>query len=437
MAWHISEELLKRFIAAATSKEESRRIVRHLVQGCRQCARMMALSWMAEGAEDADYEEAFAEAFKFATEMEEQLAIERLRGWAQWSALEPLFPAARIAIVRSQPSYHTLGLYERLLEATKWYQRRDPAEAVDIVRLALVVAEHIPNLSSTRRADLRATTWAHISNAYRIASNFDSAREAINHAWQLYEEESNKDAVDRAVIISFEASLLNAIGEFETAETNLEGALHIYRLIGDAHAQGRTLIQMGDVIGHIDPERAIKHIRRGLALISPIVEPRLELCAKHALAWFTCDLGRPEDALAILDRARSLYAHHQDSYTQLRLHWLEGRIAFRLGQLDEARTVFTRVWDEFHARDMHQEMVLVAIDFAEVLALEGEVEGAAELARQVHTIMANWKIHRDALAAWLYFGRLLEEGKFHRIFSKLRLYYRRHWNRAEPFEETN
>src|SRR5262245_4534438 len=121
MPWHISEELLQRFIAGASSREEGRRIVRHLVEGCRQCAELTARSWVGEGADEADYEAAFAEAFKFATEMEEQLAIERLRGWAQWSALAPLAPAARIAIVRSQPAYQTLGLYERLLEAAQWY----------------------------------------------------------------------------------------------------------------------------------------------------------------------------------------------------------------------------------------------------------------------------------------------------------------------------
>jgi len=436
MDWHVSEALLQQFISGTAGQEENRRIVRHLLHGCRQCWGLVSLTWMGKGAEEADYELAFAEARRFATELEEQLAIEKLRGWAQWSALEPLDPAARIAIVRSQPAYQTLGLYERLLEAAKWYQRRDPVEAVDVVQLALVVAEHIPSLSGTKRADLRATTWAHLSNAYRLASNFDSAREAINFAWKIYEEESSQDGVDRALIISLEASYLNDMGEFEAAEANLEGALQVYRLLQDEHSQGRTLIQMGDIIGHVQPERGIQLLRRGLALISPVVEPRLELCAQHDLAWFTCELGKPEDALGILERARPLYGLYPDSQTQLRLHWLEGRIVFRLGQLEEARHVFARVWDEFQVRDFKQEMVLVAIDFAEVLALQGDVREAARLVRQVHAIMANWQIHLDALAAWLYFWRLLEGGRAHDIFSKLRLYYQRHWHRAETFEET-
>ncbi len=435
MAWHVSEELLRGFIAGASSKEEGQRIVRHLVRGCERCARMMASTWLGEGAEEADYEAAFAEAFKFATEMEEQLAIERLRGWAQWSALEPLFPAARIAVVRSQPAYHTFGLYERLLEAAQWYSRRDPAEAADIAMLALVVAEHIPTLEGAARADLRATTWAHVANMRRLASDFEGAREAINGAWRIFEEEGSGDPSDRALIISLEASYLDDVGEFEVAESHLETALNLYKSLGDLHLQGRTLIQMGDIIGHVDPARGIRRIMRGLELITPAKEPRLELCAKHDLAWYTCELGRPDEALAFLDRARPLYALHQDSYTQLRLHWLEGKIAFARGEVDEAQNVFARLWDEFHARDLHQEMVLVAIDFAEVLAMKGEIEGAATLVREVHTIMANWKLHRYALAAWLYFERLLTEGRWSHVFAKLRIYYRRHWNRAEAFEE--
>jgi hypothetical protein len=69
--------------------------------------------------------------------------------------------------------------------------------------------------------------------------------------------------------------------------------------------------------------------------------------------------------------------------------------------------------------------------------MKGEMEGAATLVRQVHAIMANWRIHRYALAAWLYFERLLSEGRWSHVFAKLRLYYRRHWNRAEALEEAS
>ena len=73
-----------------------------------------------------------------------------------------------------------------------------------------------------------------------------------------------------------------------------------------AHLEGRTLLKMGDCIGQIYPERGIARVRQALPLIDVSREPRLELCARHDLAWFL-NSGKPEGALAVLDRARRVY----------------------------------------------------------------------------------------------------------------------------------
>jgi tetratricopeptide (TPR) repeat protein len=203
------------------------------------------------------YEKVFARALAFASEDERRVADERLRGWAQWAMLEPLAPPARLAIVDSDPAFHTFGLYDRLLEASRWAQGSEPAEAVDIVHLAIAVAERLDPARIGKRhvADLQAAAWAALGNAQRIAEDFERVPHSFNEAWRLLEDEGANDPLERASLLSLEASYIKDIGEFETAESALEEALEIYRDAGDVHQQGRTLLQMGEVIGHIAPQR--------------------------------------------------------------------------------------------------------------------------------------------------------------------------------------
>jgi tetratricopeptide (TPR) repeat protein len=385
---------------------------------------------------EESYEEAFARTLAFVTQERDRLAVEKLRGWAQWATLEPANPQERFTLVEADSRYHTYGFYQRLLEASRWYIRTDPAEAVDVVRLAILVAEHLdPVLMGKKRiADLRSAAWAALGNARRLASEFEGSRRAFNEAWRILEEEGTNDPLDHAHIIGLESGYIQDMGEFEMAEASLEEALEIYRNLGDRHLEGRTLLKMGDCIGQIYPERGIERVRQALPLIDITKEARLELCAQHDLAWFLNDAGKPEEALSVLDRARPIYQQFPDRWTQLRLHWLEGRIAANIGELSEAESIFTQLWDEFRARNLNHELVLVSIDLAEVLVTRGELARAVGLIKDSYPIMQAWRLHRYALAAWVVFEKVVAQGEIGEIFRRIKNYYRRYWTRPVAFE---
>jgi tetratricopeptide (TPR) repeat protein len=445
--WHIPEELLERFLRLEASRQESQQIVRHLLGGCSHCSELshrlvseIGIFSPIEASRKAGweqaYEEAFARTLAFVSEEEQKLALEKLRGWAQWAQLEPLNPQLRFVLVDSDSRFHTFGLYDRLLEASRWYRRTEPVEAVDIVRLAILVAERLSptSIGEQRVADLKAAAWAALGNAQRIAEEFEGARRAFNEAWRILESGTGDPELE-ARLISFEASYMKDIGEFETAESSLEEALQIYQKIHDDQGRGRILFQMGDVIGYVNPERGVTHIHKALLLIDPAKEPRLEICAKHDLALFLTEGGHPEEALALLERSRPLYKKFQDDLTQLRLHWVEGKIAFRLGEYAEAESIFGQLWEEFRARSLNQEVVLVTIDLARVIAAKGESARAAQLAAECYSIMKNWGLHKDALAAWLVFQDALSQGRgIAKIFERVGEYYRRHWFLPARFE---
>jgi tetratricopeptide (TPR) repeat protein len=443
--WHISAELFRRFLEQRVSRSERRAVVRHLIAQCPPCLALVGRItaeggyWLGKAGANAfaerDYAEAFQAAFKFADRESRRVAFERLRGWGHWSALDPLLPNERLPAIVMRRDWQHWGLFRALLDAAQWYSFRDPHEAVNIVQLALDTVDLLDPAQVGGEAaakDMHAKAWAILGNCYRLASDLEGAREAITKAWELNEEGAG-DPLDKAQIYRFDASYVCTIGEFETAETIFEKALALYLAVGDAHLQGRTLIQMGITIGYVDPDRGIAHIERGLPLINPVREPRLELCAQHNLAYCLTDAGRPQEALAILDRARALYKQFPDDWTQLRLHWIQGRIARGLEQFGEAVHILRRVWEEFRARDLHMELLMVSIDLAEAHVAAGEIATAGRLLADVTPVMTSWNLHRNALAAWLMFRKALEERRdsaavVGTLFSQLRLYYLRYWH---------
>ncbi len=444
MGWHLSADLFRRFLEERVTRPERRRIIHHLIGQCPDClglvGRIVAERgyWFGAAGADAfaerDYAEAFQAAFTFTDRAARRVALERLSGWGHWSALDPLLPDERLPAILEHKDWQHWGLFRAILDAARWYSFRDPREAVDIAALALDVVDLLDAKAVGGEAaanDLRARAWALLGNCRRLASDLEGARRAIAEAWR-WNEEGAGDPLDKAQIYSFDASYATTVGEFEAAETILEDALAIHRATGDAHLQGRTLLQMGVAIGYVDPEKGIAHVEHALQLMNPVREPRLELCAQHALAHFLADAGRPQDALAVLDRARPLYRQFPDEWAQIRLHWLQGRIAHALGQFSEATHILRKVQDDCGAQDLHMEFLMVSIDLAEAHALLGETAIAGRLLADVTPVMTGWKLHRNALAAWLMFQQALEVRRdadaVAALFARLRLYYRRNWH---------
>ncbi len=443
--WHVSAELCRRFLEGRVSAPERRAVMRHLITQCPEClgllGRISAESgyWFGKpGAEayiDRDYAEAFQAAFRFASQAARRVALERLHGWAHWSALDPLLPDERLPTIIERKDWHHWGLFRALLDAAHWYLARDPEEAADIARLALDTARLLYPFDAGSEAaawDLRAEGWVVLADCLRRAGDLDGARQAIAEAWR-WNEEGAGDPLDKARIYIADASYAAAIGELDIAVVVLEKALSLYRTADQPHLQGRTLITMARMIGYADPDRGIAHLEAALQLLNPVRAPRLELCAQHLLAEFLCAAGRPEEALAILDRVRPLYREFPDEEAQLQLHWLQGRVSLALGEAADAVAVLLQGQEEFRARDLRQDFLLVSIDLAEAHVAQGETATALRVLTEVTPLLASWNPHRNLLDAWLRFQEELQDETLMvaGIFRRFRLHYRRYWHVPE------
>lgn len=444
--WHLSAELFRRFLDQLVSRSERRAVIRHLISQCPQClglvSRIVAEGgyWfgkeVAAGLVEGDRLLVTLEAAAaFADRAAGRLAFERLLGWAHWSDLEPLLPNERLPAVVMQKDWHHWGLFRALLDAARSYSSRDPQEAADIAQLAVDAVELLdPKAVGGEAAakDMRALAWMVLADCRRLAGDLIGARGAIAEAWK-WNEEGAGDPLDKAAIYCADAAYAATMGELETAESILEKALTLYLAVGDAHLQGRTLVQMAKTVGYLDPEKGLAHIGRALELMNPVREPRVGLCAQHHLAWFLSGVGRPRDALGVLERARPLYDEFPDDFAQLRLHWLQGRVAHSLGQFAEAASILRQVREEFCMRDLRRDFLMVSIDLAEAGVAAGEMATALRFLAETAPIMAGWNLHRNALAAWLTFQETLEERRalgaaaLAPLFDNLRRYYSRYW----------
>jgi tetratricopeptide (TPR) repeat protein len=369
-ARHLTFEELRRFSNNSATREERIVVVRHLLAGCERCARLAAKVFHLAPKEDqfvSSLEGLGGSAQRGRPVPEEEfheIATEKLLGWNQWACLETLPVEERLRAVRSSQLLQNRGLLYRLLEASKWARRDAPRKGVDIALLALEIAYLLrpEKYGDQVVADLRSDAWASLATARRMAGDLDDCQTAIANAWAEHRR-SSRSFMRRVELLSTEASLSSNRRDHRAAEALLATALDVCRETGDRSLEGRVSVQMGLVVSRVDPERSIGVTRESMRLIDP-GDQRLELYARHNLAYALTSVGRPAEGLETLISARHLYRRFNDSETRIRLAWLEGRILRSLGNLDAAIGLFEQAWSDFRQLDLYREMELVSIELA-------------------------------------------------------------------------
>jgi tetratricopeptide (TPR) repeat protein len=298
-------------------------VVRHLLDCCPQCLELALKIGQTEGLrfiegefqsghlqEGADaYSEAFMEALRSPDETAMREAQERLRGIGLWASVEKRPQEVRLVLLRSDPRFQTWGFFERLLEKCRQAAFVDPVQSVDLAHLALAVIEAMETGGrSPALAEGRSRALGLLGNAKRLAADFQGSEQAFRDA-QAALIEGTRDPQEEANLLCLQASLWRDLGEFEKAVAILDQAITIYRDLGEPHLEGRALLKLADSLGHIEPGRGIQVAQEALALIDPSREPRLDLCGRHALAWFLNDAGQSREALTLLEISRPLYDH--------------------------------------------------------------------------------------------------------------------------------
>jgi len=249
-------------------------------------------------------------------------------------------------IDRARSRFRGPFLAERLIQESRRRTLADPGEALHLAELARAVLHRSP--ASPESTNLAALATAAMGNACRAAGDLLRADEHFRHVRYLILHEGVTAARILGEIDHLEGSLRKDQRRFQEVETLLTRGAMLFRISGNSSGTVRTLFTMGASFfqqGLLD--RAIQVTETALEGLSPEEDPRLYLNGRHNLALYLTEAGRYEQAAGLVAADTELYRQFPEPWTQLRLTWLQGKIAAGLGEAREAERLFRETRDGF------------------------------------------------------------------------------------------
>jgi tetratricopeptide (TPR) repeat protein len=319
------------------------------------------------------------------------------------SLLEELLQCPRgrqRSLVQDTSRFHSWGLCELLCEESRQAATSDALRAVEVAELAVLVGSFLEATWSIEiiwLGELLAFAWAHLGNARRVLGELRSADEAFRRAG-LYWERGGDDVLGYgARILGFLASLRRGQRRLPEALALLDRALAMPsgRELSGLLLENKALVydELGDV------ERAIALLREAASLIDPTSEPRLLYCLHHILLGLLAKAGRIAEARELLPKVSLLCRELGSDLDQLRLHWIEGKVAAGSGENAEAIRVFETVGRQLLSRGMAYDAALASLDLAVIHAEAGHSEEVKAIAREILPIFQAQEVSREVLAA--------------------------------------
>jgi tetratricopeptide (TPR) repeat protein len=334
-------------------------------------------------------------------------AFDRRTAEDLWARLERRSPSERLALVEEARDFQAWALVERLCAESERTAASDPRRAVELAKLALRAAEKVTEgeVSALR---LQGHALVFLANAHRAAGGPAEARAAFDRGRPLWEAGATGDPgwLDGSRLLDLEASLLRDEGEPAAALDRLEQAIAI---CSSRDALGRLLLIKATTLESLGLYvEALDTLSQAEPLIDPEREPRNLCVLQFNRVVNLCHLGRHAEAERALPGLRGLVGQLDNAMDQVRLSWLEGRIAAGLGRTPEAIERFSGVRDEMAARGIRYDEALVSLELAELHLREGHTAQVKALARQMEPVFRDQGVHEEARKALDLFRRAVE-----------------------------
>lgn len=405
---HMTDEDILGLLSNRLGLEERKRVVRHLLGGCRSCQDRFTAAAMVQdtrGPAMDPYDEVLDSVFERVLEQE-------IPRWDREKAqLVRLLTALKNCPggILDLPSevdndFNGWPLVEALLQASFEARFGDLEEMRVLAFAAMVAACNLKpgRYSPEMIADLQAKAWGELGNTYRITDEFESSEDAFVRASEAWECGS-RDLMILARLLDLEASLRSAQRRLGEALEGFDYAHRIYLQLGERHLAGRVLINKGINTAYDGrPEEASQHLQNGIALMDPARDPQLAAIARYELIHSLVDCGRYQDAGRILLKSDLRQAFSTQPLNLLKLRWLEAKIALGMERLPKAESALRQVQREFHQHGQEYDAALVGLDLAEVLLRRGQATEVRVLAREILETFEDLGIQPEALKAMRY-----------------------------------
>ena len=339
---------------------------------------------------------------------EQGIREDRTRAEELWEILKPHTPADRRGLVERSLELRSWALCERVCAESAKAAAADANRALDLADLALHIANHARGPEGWR-SRLKGYAWAFVANARRVASDLPGADKAFAKAWELWKAcpAEEQGPLSEWRLLDLEASLRRAQRRLPEALELLDKAL-LCDLANEFKV--RILLNKAFTLEQMNQhERAIEILQEASPLVDTQREPRLLFALRFNLAVNLSQLGRHEEAAALLPEIRLIALRIGNGPDQIRTLWLEGRIAAGLGRRSEAVSCMTQVRMEFAGRGLSYDVALATLELAVLYLEEGQTVKVKELAREMAPIFRAQGVHREAIAALKVFRDAAEQ----------------------------
>lgn len=397
---NLDSALLARFADGETSSAERRKVLKHLLSGCESCRAAVAPR-IRLLPENRPSEFSISRVLANVADIERQMNQERTLAAEQFRDFLRHPAARQWTLLRNSARYDSWSFCELVLDAGFEEIFDDPHRSLDLCQMGVAIAERLPAKAYGERslADLRARAWGRTANSLRATSDLAAAEQALATAAR-YLKMGSGEPLEEAEHLYFTASLRRAERRLDEALRAVHRSRRIYRMVGDRHLEGRTLMCEGtihDLRGNLAESVACCRLAR--QQVDPARNRRLAIAAHHNLVWQLMCAGLAEEAMAELESLRPKYHEFEDRMLLLKLRWMEARLAKDLGRPLESEQAFREAHDGFVEARIPYEAASVALDLAVLLAEQGRGRELKLLAAELIAVFRHLGVAREAFAA--------------------------------------
>jgi tetratricopeptide (TPR) repeat protein len=418
---------------------EKRELAWHLLDACPDCAEVADVEWQLAGEDQAPAEplrgrqipavrvsEGKGALCSPAGDSDEPISFDRIHERMATSMsdlfqqkdeapalLEELlsYPEKRQRLlVRNNPRFQTIPLVELWLNRVSDVGLDEPeaAEETTEIVLELIDATEPAAMGHEILEDLRGRAWAFRGNFRRIRGDFRGAAQAFQAA-QDHLERGTGDLWETARLYGLKSTLFRRQGRLDEARELIQKAIAIYLATEELHLAGRAMISQANLLnaqGH--PDQAIRVLKDALGMIDSEREPHLLLVGQQNLVAFLNELGRNEEALALLPKVRRQSVEAGSRFDLLRFRWLEGKILLGLGHASRAEAAFLEVRKGFTELEVGYDVAAVSLELAALYLRQGRTAEIKQIAAEMVPLFESRDVHQEVIAALILFKRAVE-----------------------------
>lgn len=395
---HLSIETLASWLAGDLDHETLLRdVVPHFLEHCTECRQR--------------YQEILSLQRQFGHWDERVAVFEGLQAPELFATIKGLPFDEQLSRIADDPSYQTWGFCQMLLKESVEAAFEDAGRAMNLADLAIHVVQNLGTVYDPHWVlDLHAKCHAYLGNARRVFGELRSAETSFRKAETLLALSMTGNSLVRAEFLHLKCSLWRNLRRLDEALELADEALSLYQENQDPYGIGMVRLNKAKVLEEVgNLPAAILLLQEAIAELNPAEAPQLALYARHNLITCLSENGQFLEASRLLPESRTLFERNAKPLDLVRLRWTEGKVAFGLGEIQQAEFHFREVQQEFLRRTMGFDAALVSLDLAVLLAQQGRYQELKQLALEVIPVFEAQDVHREAMAALLIFQKACNE----------------------------